>query len=194
MPSNAGRGSRRRAALNPTFGLLARNWWPVVLWLVIIRLESTDFGSAEHTGVWLYRFFAFFVPHVSFLWVWHLDEILRKLGHLAGYGILSGLVFWALRNTYRDRVRPVIRRTWGTQLRDLWRWEWMLLGMLATVVTASLDEIHQTFLPSRTGRWQDVVIDSSGAVIMQALLYFYSRWLLARERESEREPEFVPSR
>jgi VanZ family protein len=116
------------------------------------------------------------------------------LGHLGGYAILSGLVFLALRNTYRDRVRPVVRRTWGTQLRDLWRWEWMLLGMLSTVVVASLDEIHQTFIPSRTGRWQDVVIDSSGALIMQLALYGYSVWQLNRTRERSGQPELAPTR
>jgi len=40
-----------------------------------------------------------------------------------------------------------------------------------TVVTASMDEIHQTFLPYRTGRWQDVVLDTSGAFALQLIIY-----------------------
>jgi VanZ family protein len=174
--------------------MMARNWWPVVVWLGIIRLESTDFGSAAHTGLWLYRFITFFAPHISFWTIWQLDNVLRKLGHLGGYAILSALVFLALRNTYRDQVRTVIRRTWGTHLRDLWRKEWMLLAMLATIVTASLDEIHQTFIPSRTGRWQDVVIDSSGAVLIQVALYAYSIWQVSRTRERSGQPELAPTR
>ena len=43
--------------------------------------------------------------------------------------------------------------------------------MLAAIVTAAYDEIHQTFIPSRTGRWQDVVIDTSGAIVMQVMVY-----------------------
>ena len=49
-----------------------------------------------------------------------------------------------------------------------------------TAFVASLDEWHQTFLPSRTGRWQDVVLDSFAALCMQVFL-----WIVlsgARER------------
>jgi VanZ family protein len=69
----------------------------------------------------------------------------------------------------------------------------MLLAMLATIVTASLDEIHQTFIPSRTGRWQDVVIDSSGAVLIQVALYAYSIWQVSRTRERSGQPELAPT-
>ena len=66
-------------------------------------------------------------------------------------------------------------RPWGIYWRDFWRWDWVLLGMLVTVVTAAADEIHQTFIPSRTGRWQDVVLDSCGAAVLQVIVYFLSR-------------------
>ena len=49
--------------------------------------------------------------------------------------------------------------------------EWSLIAILLTVVTASMDEIHQTFLPFRTGRWQDVVLDTSGAFALQLIIY-----------------------
>jgi VanZ family protein len=42
---------------------------------------------------------------------------------------------------------------------------------------ASLDEWHQSFLPSRTGRWQDVVLDSSAALVAQIII-----WMLLRRR------------
>jgi VanZ family protein len=44
-----------------------------------------------------------------------------------------------------------------------------------TVVVASLDEFHQSFIPSRTGRWQDVVLDSAAALGLQILLYVILR-------------------
>ncbi len=180
--------------LKPTFGMLVRNWWAVAVWLGVIRLESTDIGSAAHTGRLLYQVLSFFVPHISPIIVWQLDGVLRKSGHFIGYAILSALVFLALRNTNRDRLESATRRTWGSQLRDLWRWEWMLLGILASVVVASLDEIHQTLLPSRTGRWQDVVIDSSGAVVFQVILCVYSVWRVSQARERSSQPEFAPTR
>jgi len=43
------------------------------------------------------------------------------------------------------------------------------------VLVASLDEWHQTFIPSRTGTWHDVVLDGSAAVGGQILLYLLLR-------------------
>ena len=169
--------------LKPTFRMIARNWWPAAVWLGIIRLESTDLASSHNTSGLLFTILRFFDPHILRWKVWVLDSMLRKTGHFLGYAILSALVFIALRNTYRDRLQPVLKRAWGIYLRDYWRWDWMLIGMLATVITASADEIHQTFLYSRTGRWQDVVIDSSGAVVLQIALYIYSLRMVKRARQ-----------
>jgi VanZ family protein len=180
--------------LKPSFGILARNWWPVAAWLGVIRLESTDLGSSAHTSSLLYQVLSFFVPRISPFVVWELDALLRKTGHFVGYAILSALVFLAMRNTYRDRLEPALRRTWGTRLSDLWRWEWVLLGMMAAALVASLDELHQSYIPSRTGRWQDVLIDSSGAALVQVGLYIYSAWRASQARERTTEPELAPTR
>lgn len=175
----------RSAALTPSPRIIARNWWPVAFWIGVIRLESTDFASSGNTGMWLYSFLSHLFPGISFIFVFQLNEALRKCGHFGGYAILSALVFLALRNTYRDRMRPLLQRDWGIHLHDYWRWEWMLLGMMVTILTASFDEIHQTFIPSRTGRWQDVVIDSSGAFAIQVVLYIYSWWAVGRSRAKQ---------
>jgi VanZ family protein len=47
--------------------------------------------------------------------------------------------------------------------------------VLGTLLVASLDEWHQTFLPSRTGRWQDVVLDTSAGIAAQVLLSLFFR-------------------
>lgn len=171
--------------LKPSFRALAHRWWPVLVWLGVIRLESTDMASASNTSSVLYTVIAAVVPQVDESFVSQLDGILRKTGHFAGYGILSALVFLALKNTNRDRLRPLLCRPWGIYLRDFWRWDWVLLGMLVTVVTAAADEIHQTFIPSRTGRWQDVVLDSCGAAVLQVAVYFLSRRAFKRRARVE---------
>jgi VanZ family protein len=79
-------------------------------------------------------------------------------------------------------------------LRDFWRWDWALLGMLVTVVTAAADEIHQSFLPSRTGRWQDVVLDACGAAVLQAIIYFLSQRAFNRRRALVEQPELSSTR
>jgi VanZ family protein len=152
-------------------------------------MESTDFASANNTSSLLCRVIASVFPRVDESSVNWLDEILRKSGHFVGYAILGGLVFLALKNTNQDRLRPLLRRPWGTYFRDFWRWDWAVLGMLVTVVTAAADEIHQTFIPSRTGAWQDVVLDSCGAVVLQVILYVLSVRAFNRRRAHVGQPE-----
>lgn len=157
------------------FGIVARNWWPVAAWLGVIRMESTGYASSQNTFRLLYQTMHYLFGQVNYQLLFELDHILRKTGHFIGYAVLSGLTFLALRNTYRDRIQSSIDRPWGRYLSDLWQLEWSLIAILVTAVTASLDEIHQTFLPFRTGRWQDVVLDTSGAVILQLVIYALSQ-------------------
>ena len=107
---------------------------------------------------------------------------------------LAVLVFFALRNTNRDRLRNVLRRPWGIYLHDRWRLEWAALGVLVTIVTASFDEIHQTFIPSRTGCWQDVVFDSCGAVVLQVIVYVVSWRAFNRRLSHVEQPELSTTR
>ena len=172
------------------FRNVARNWWAALVWLGVIRLESTDVASSDNTLGLIHTILAFL--RITG-WAWQVNYVLRKTGHFMGYGILAVLVFFALRNTNRDRLQSLLPRRWGTCRRDLWRMDWVWLGMGVAVITASLDEMHQTFLPSRTGRWQDVVIDSCGAVVLLVMVYFYSRWTLNRRRKRLPQPVFSSS-
>jgi VanZ family protein len=178
----------------PSLQSLARNWWPVLGWLGIIRLESTDMASAQHTSQIVYKLVATVYPRAQPTVIEQLDEILRKSGHFIGYGVLSGLVFLALKRTNRDLVLSALGRVWGVYVRDFWRWEWVAVGMIVSVITASLDEMHQTLFPSRTGRWQDVVLDTCGAIVLQIVIYLLSLRAFGRRRGSVPQPEFSSSR
>ena len=127
----------------------------------------------------LYKILSFASPHIDRSFVEVLNAILRKTGHFLGYGILSVLVFFALRNTNRDRL-PLLTRSWGKSLHDLWRAEWSCIGVAVAIVMATYDEIHQSFIPSRTGRWQDVVLDTCGALAMQLVMYLVAVRALRR--------------
>ena len=73
-----------------------------------------------------------------------LDWVIKKSLHLIEYGLL-GILLWRVLQVYlADRA-------------GRW-WAWMLVLMFA-----SSDEIHQLWVPSRTGRWFDVMIDLTGA-------------------------------
>jgi len=134
-------------------------------------MESSDFASSANTFGLLNRIataiFGRIDPHV----LSSLNAFLRKSGHFLGYAILSLLVFRALKYTQYDRLRRLLHRRWGLFFRDLWRWDWAVISVLFTLVAASLDEMHQVFLPSRSGQWQDAALDTAGAIAMQLLLY-----------------------
>jgi VanZ family protein len=173
----------RRLSLYPSFWSLFHNWWPAALWLVVIRLESTNYASAANTLGLLYKITVAIFGPIDPALLMTLNSIARKSGHFIGYAILSWLVFLALQSTHRDRTRPLLERGWGIFFRDIWQFDWAIVSVLFSLVTASFDEIHQTGLASRTGRWQDVMIDTTGAVIAQLLLYSRAAHLMSLQRK-----------
>ena len=183
-----------RESLYPSPRDLARNWWPVAVWLVVIRLESTDYASSSNTFGLLYELSSAIFGRIDPGVLLTLNAIVRKSGHFFGYAILSWLVFLALKYSHRDRLKPILQRPWMAFFRDIWQFDWAVIAVLFTVVTASFDEIHQAFLPSRTGRWQDVAIDTAGALAMQLLLYARASHTMSVQRRhfaEEREPSLT---
>ncbi|MGB8065609.1 MAG: VanZ family protein [Candidatus Sulfotelmatobacter sp.] len=138
-------------------------WIAAILWLIVIAIESTSFASARNTGRILYPLlhFLFGLGPAKFE-RWHF--YIRKGGHVFGYGLLSILLFRAWRETLPAIGDPK------------WTFRWSNIAVLGTALVASLDEWHQSFLPSRTGRWQDVVLDTCAGVAAQLLLLLYWRW------------------
>ena len=138
-------------------------WVPALIWIGVICFESTDMMSAANTGSILFAVFARVVGHVDLATLVEWNHYLRKLGHIIGYAILSWLLFRAWRATLPS---PVGR---------LWAFRWARLAFWMTAAVASMDELHQSYIPSRTGRWQDVVLDSTAALVLQIVLYLLLR-------------------
>jgi len=142
-------------------------WIAAGLWMAVIALESSDLLSAEHTSRILYPILHFLFnldrPHFR---VWH--HYIRKIGHFVGYFILSLLLFRAWKATLR--------------LPSLWAMRWAAIAFFMSALVASLDELHQTFLPSRTGAFRDVLLDSTGALTAQFLIFLYWQRKSVRRR------------
>ena len=136
---------------------ILRVWLPSAIWLAVIVAESTDFGSAEHTGRILYPLlhFLFAIDPARFA-LWH--AALRKSGHFIGYFTLSVLLFRSWRGTF-------------PRLSTRWCLQWATVALLSTSLVAMLDEWHQTFLPSRTGTFRDVLLDSGAGAVAQLMLF-----------------------
>ena len=132
-------------------------WIPSAIWLTVIAVESTNLGSAEHTGRILYPIlhFLFEMDRARFA-VWH--ALLRKTGHIVGYFTLSVLLFRSWRATF-------------PRLSTRWCLQWATVAFLSTSLVAMLDEWHQSFLPSRTGTFRDAILDGTAGLVAQIALF-----------------------
>lgn len=153
--SNRGRG----------LGFWLRAWLPVVIGVGVIALESTVlFGSQETSGPFRMLYQALFGPVSDADW----DAIhfyIRKSGHFLGYGLLA--LAW-------------LRAWWITLPKSVFLTD-ALLALLGTAMTASADELHQRFLPGRTGTPWDILLDCSGAIVLQLIVYLCMRILKPKQ-------------
>jgi len=90
--------------------------------------------------------------------------MLRKTGHFAGYGMISLVLFRAFRLTLRNAATRLDK---GLASH--------VLAIAATFLIAGADEIHQSFLPNRTGCFSDVLLDTAGALALQITLILLLR-------------------
>ena len=142
---------------------LLKAWTAAILWLIVIAIESSSFLSSHNTGRILYPLlhFLFGLNHARFEH-WHF--FMRKGGHVFGYGLLSILLFRAWRETL-----PV-----ATHAK--WTVRWTAIAVLGTLLVASLDEWHQSFIPSRTGTPWDVLLDTCAGIGAQILVFLWMNW------------------
>ena len=137
-------------------------WIALILWLIVIAIESTAYLSSENTGHFLYPLLHFlfgidaagFEPYHAFI---------RKSGHVFGYGLLSILLFRAWRET--------LPAAGGSR----WTLQWANIAVLGTALVASLDEWHQSYLPTRTGSVHDVILDTCAGIAAQLALWLWLR-------------------
>lgn len=143
---------------------LLRAWWPAAVWICLIAFESTDFFSAANTGAMLYMLLTRIFGHINIHEFEIFHHYLRKTGHFVGYGMLSVLLLRGWRATL-DHDNSQLGRT-------------AIFSWLGTVFVATMDEWHQSYIPSRTGTWKDVVLDSFAGLVFLLVAY----WWLRRSR------------
>jgi VanZ family protein len=115
---------------------------------------STGLLAAEQTSRFLVPFLRWLRPDISNETLAQIHFVVRKLGHISEYAILSMLLWRAVRG--------------GTNLRMSISFAfvavWLVCGIFATS-----DEFHQSLVPSRTSASSDVLIDICGATIGLAI-------------------------
>jgi VanZ family protein len=127
-----------------------KNWLPVIVWVGVIFLGSTDLMSAEHTSRFIVPFLRWLKPDISAETLASIHFIVRKCTHVGEYAILALLLLRAATLiTNSKRSIPILYLS--------------VLGV--SLIVAATDEFHQTFVASRGASVQDIMIDSSGAVL-----------------------------
>jgi len=130
------------------FFVVCKYWGPVIAWMTVIFVFSTDFFSSSNTSSLIAPLLTSLLPSLSSDQIDIFHEVLRKLGHWSEYFILTVLLARALRAGFPRRGRIA---------------QFTTCIAIATLYAAS-DEWHQSFVPSRTSTIIDVMIDSFGAI------------------------------
>ena len=134
-------------------------WLPVLLFTCAVALESTAAFGSNRTSAPLHHLFQLlFGSAIDRHWS-YTHHMLRKTGHFAGYGMISLVLFRAFRLTLRNAATRLDK---GLASH--------VLAIAATFLIAGADEIHQSFLPNRTGCFSDVLLDTAGALALQITL------------------------
>jgi VanZ family protein len=134
-------------------------WLPVLIGIVIIAIESTETFGSNHTSGPLRRLWeALFGTVTDPNWE-VIHHSIRKCGHFFAYGFIG--LAWL--------------RAWWMTLPNSRFFTDAALALFGTGLIASCDEIHQTFLPNRTGSAWDVLLDCSGALVLELIVYLFVR-------------------
>ncbi|MGN0317042.1 MAG: VanZ family protein [Lachnospira sp.] len=130
-------------------------WIPVVLMAIVIFGFSSQ-NSEESSGL-SHRVAEVILEGADYLGfvdddnreelIEELQFPIRKCAHMTEYAVFAILILTAL---YIDTVR-------GKRL--------YLISWIGAVLFAATDEIHQLFVPGRSGQFTDVCIDAMGCLI-----------------------------
>jgi VanZ family protein len=123
-------------------------WLPLLGWLGVIFIGSTNVMSVEHTSRFIVPFLLWLKPGMPPDTIWAITVFMRKCAHVGEYSVTALLMWRALRcGTSVSMRMPALCSV-------------ILLGC---ALFAASDEFHQTFVRSRTPSVRDVFLDVGGA-------------------------------
>ena len=133
-------------------------WLPSLLWMAVIFIGSHQQGLPT--------------PHSS-----ALDLLIKKSGHILEYGILGLLLWRACRGSYG---LVTVQRKGILQAQSISVAYDTPAPLASAVVLGALyalsDEVHQRFVPTRTGNLRDVAIDITALSAAVILAWLWQRY------------------
>ena len=100
-----------------------------------------------------------------------VDLPIRHVAHVLVYAVLAVLLLRAI----------------GSGRARTWSWRRVLLAVALAVLYGVSDEVHQTYVPQRTGHLVDVGWDLLGALVGVLVLRLVAWWL--RRTSVQRRPD-----
>jgi VanZ family protein len=134
-------------------------WLPAILVAILISIFSTHYFSDRQTAKVIIPILRYLFPYASARMLHYGHIAIRKLAHIAEFGVFSITVFRGIRAE-----------------RQGWRWTWALATLIIAVTYAGLDEWHQSLVPLRHASARDVAIDAFGALLAQGLVWLFATW------------------
>lgn len=146
-------------------------WLPVLLWMAVIFTASSDAHSYEHSFSIVGPMLRWLFPNMPQNKIDIIHHVFRKCGHLTEYAVFALLLWRALH----------------VSKSELPAWSWPKVGgtLLLVFLFAATDEFHQSFVPTRTPMFSDVLIDTTGGAIGLLVLWFIHHF---RKRLQKKEP------
>ena len=142
---------------------IAWAWLFVTLWVLVIMGFASDGFSGSSTFRILTPLLRWLDPDIGWERIREIHFLVRKLAHTFEYAVLAILGFRAFRITLAVPLVYVALLTLGSVL-----------------AVAGLDELRQSWLPTRTGSVADIGLDCVGGVLGVIALIVVHRWLGVR--------------
>ena len=153
-----------------------KNWLPAIVWAGLILLASSDWFSAAHTRSIIEGFFWWLFPSWTPYSIYKAHLVVRKCAHFFEYAVLAIFVMRGFAGSqtqgpstpapHPGNSKPELL---GTPAPRSLRMT-MLGVVLLCAMVATIDEVHQHFVPSRTGSPYDVLLDTTGSTVAMLLL------------------------
>lgn len=136
-------------------GVISR-YLVLIVWIMFIFFLSSGNGSSEETSRFIRPLLEFLFPNASAEAIDLYHSMIRKLAHPTVYGILGFLAARAFAYHRQSKRRSA----------------WFIPALTLAAAVAVIDEINQSFLPSRTGSPRDVILDLCGALVALTIFAF----------------------
>lgn len=156
----------------------------IAIWIPVILMAITIFGFSKQNGTessGLSEKVAVYVIDIAdHVGVIHVDDSnrtiyieklqtpIRKGAHMSEYAVFGILVFIALTV---DGVRFKLR---------------YCITIAGVFLFACTDEFHQLFVPGRSGKFTDVLIDTCGCLIAMVVIQFIHHAVLRKKSKNQK--------